>query len=81
MSKAGRKLVLHEYLSRVALFLILFCVSGNWGWLGACILIPIAMRANPFFSSTVRIQSERGQTVVGQEPLIIMTTRIAGGMT
>ena len=38
----------------------------------ACVITTTAMYSNAFFSSTVRIQSERGQTVVDQGPYRIV---------
>lgn len=38
----------------------------------ACVLTTTAMYSNAFFSSTVRIQAERGQTVVDQGPYSIV---------
>jgi len=156
LNPAGRKLILREYLSRIVMLLMLFLISGNWGWMGAwiviffatlsvilihwfvvrpnpalynergtkhnntkswdtlllplyslfgylilitaavderfqrsalptwwmgvgvlfmslaCLLTTTAMYSNPFFSSTVRIQSERGQTVVDRGPYKIV---------
>lgn len=156
LNKAGRKMILREYASRVVMLLILFLLSRNWEWIGAwiliffavlsiilvhllvvkpnpdlynergakhddtksfdkillplysicgyailivaalderfqwsdlssvfilfgilfmilaCIFTTAAMHANPFFSSTVRIQSERSQIVINQGPYAIV---------
>ncbi len=49
-----------------------FIIPGILFVILACVITTTAMYSNAFFSSTVRIQAERGQTVVDQGPYRIV---------
>lgn len=50
----------------------LLCILGLLLYVGSYLLVTWAMRVNDFFSSAVRIQTDRGQRVVDQGPYSVV---------
>jgi protein-S-isoprenylcysteine O-methyltransferase Ste14 len=95
-TKSWDNIILPLYALGGYLVLVVAALDERYGWsdlapawlaLGCVVmlfmefLVITAMRANPFFSSTVRIQSERGQQVMQRGPYaIIRHPGYAGGI-